>query len=357
MNVKNPFGLRNGELILIEDLPKEQNGLRCNCVCPACHEPFEARMGDVRRHHFAHSGEGCDEVNAYLAGLYMLLSEYLASGRPLRLPPVIIGFELSAHYKITANNVHEYTRLQSKSIDKDHEIEVYPSKSILFDEAVIQKNSNGKHLAILCRAKGRYLAIRVTPPETVCRTAEVSRFQNYPTIEIDLSEAADMIQRSSKGEFFQYLSDNSGIFKWIYNPVIEKKYPDIYIRSEKYYNAAQERMKKQDEERKALEEQRKREAEFLRQQAEKARLERESRKEQETPQISPAELKEIRLKEGYEEVKDKFVQQHTQIRDKYGVRWLLCECCGKIAPDGEFGSYGGMNRMNLGKCRDCYRRK
>ena len=63
---------------------------------------------------------------------------------------------------------------------------------------------------IIKKAKGRYLAIRVTPPETVCRTAEVSRFQNYPTIEIDLSEGADMIQRSSKGEFFQYLSDNSG---------------------------------------------------------------------------------------------------------------------------------------------------
>lgn len=106
-----------------------------------------------------------------------------------------------------------------------------------------------------------------------------------------------------------------------------------------------------------MEEKRKREAESLRQQAEKARLERESRKKQETTQISPAELKEIRLKEGYEEVKDKFVQQHTQIRDKYGVRWLLCECCGKIAPDGEFGSYGGTNRMNLGKCQDCYRRK
>ena len=151
MNVKNPFGLRNGELILIEDLPKEQNGLRCNCVCPACYKPFEARMGDVRRHHFAHSGEGCDEVNAYLAGLYMLLSEYLASGRSLSLPPVIIGFELSPYYKITANNVHEHTYLQSRSIDKDHEIEVYSSMPIAFDEAEIQKNANGKHAECWCR--------------------------------------------------------------------------------------------------------------------------------------------------------------------------------------------------------------
>lgn len=228
-------------------------------VCESCrsHEPFEARMGDIRRHHFAHSGEGCDEVNAYLAGLYMLLSEYLTSGKPFCLPPVIIGFELSAHYKITENNVHEHTWLQSKSIDTNHEIEVYPSMEIHFDDAVIQKNGNGTHLAILCTAKGRQLAVRVTPPETVCKSGTVSRFQNYPTIEIDLSEAAEIIQRSSKEAFFLYLMNNSSIFKWIYNPVIEKKYPIIYSRSEKYYHAAQERMKKQAEERRALEEKRK----------------------------------------------------------------------------------------------------
>lgn len=357
MGVKNPFGLRDGNLILIEDLSKAENGLRCNCVCPACHEPFEARMGDIRRHHFAHSGEGCDEVNAYLAGLYMLLADYLSSGRPLRLPPVIIGFDLSAHYKITANNVGEHTWLQSESVDKNHEIEVYPSKSILFDEAMIQKNANGKHLAILCTAKGRHLAIRVTPPETVCKIAAVSKFLNYPTIEINLSDATDIIQRSSKEEFFRYLGNNSEIFNWVYNPVIEKKYSVIYSRSEKYYNVAQERMKKQATKMKALAEKRKREVEVLRQQFEKERLERESRTEEKTLQVSPAELKKLRLSEGYEEVKDKFVQQHTQIRDKYDVRWVQCECCGKIAPDGEFGSYGGIDHMNLGKCRNCYRRK
>lgn len=69
-----------------------------------------------------------------------------------------------------------------------------------------------------------------------------------------------------------------------------------------------------------MEEKRKCEAEFLRQQTEKTSLEQESQKEQETPQIFPAELKKIILKEGYEEVKDKFIQQYMQIRDKYDVR-------------------------------------
>ena len=57
MELRNPFGLRDGQVIMIEDVPNGQNGLRCNCICPACKEPFEARMGEVRRHHFAHSGQ------------------------------------------------------------------------------------------------------------------------------------------------------------------------------------------------------------------------------------------------------------------------------------------------------------
>lgn len=62
MELRNPFGLQNGQIIMIEDIDKAHNGLHCNCVCPACKEPFVARMGNVKQHHFAHSGKGCEEV-------------------------------------------------------------------------------------------------------------------------------------------------------------------------------------------------------------------------------------------------------------------------------------------------------
>lgn len=68
--VKNPFGLRNGKHITVNDLREDERGLACNCVCPLCKDPFEARLGTVRIHHFAHSGEGCDEIASYLMGLY-----------------------------------------------------------------------------------------------------------------------------------------------------------------------------------------------------------------------------------------------------------------------------------------------
>ena len=55
----------------------------------------------------------------------------------------------------------------------------------------------------------------------------------------------------------------------------------------------------------------------------------------------------------YNEVKDKFTQQQTPIRDSLGRRWVQCELCGEIKLESEFGSYGGTNHVNLGKCREC----
>ena len=60
---------------------------------------------------------------------------------------------------------------------------------------------------------------------------------------------------------------------------------------------------------------------------------------------------------GYQDVKEAFTQQADIIRDRYGTRWVKCEKCGTIKQDVEFVSYGGRNHINLGLCRDCYRKK
>lgn len=57
----------------------------------------------------------------------------------------------------------------------------------------------------------------------------------------------------------------------------------------------------------------------------------------------------------YNEVKGKFVQQETPIRDSSGRRWVQCEICHEIKEESEFSYYGGMNHFNLGKCSKCSR--
>ena len=365
MELRNPFGLQNGQIIMIDDIDKAHNGSKCNCVCPACKEPFIARMGDKNQHHFAHSGKGCDEINAYMTGLYMLLSEYLTSNK-LYLPPVIVGFELSAYAFWTQENVAEHSWLLPKS--RDHNIEelAYKEKRIYFDKAEIVRNNDGVPQAILAQKNDSQLAIRITPPDTVCKVGEAKKYKDVTTLEIDLSNAEDIISGGKKDEIFDYINNNDSIFCWVYNPKIIKAFPQIIKRSKAYYDKAQQRIKQQEEERKkrALEEKRKiKEAEeyrkkWLIEHADEIRKAEEKRIQQEAEDKIRIETQMKRMEEqkfydGFEEVKNSFNQQEKIIRDKYGIRWIQCERCGKIGQEGEFVSYGGKNHVNLGVCKKC----
>ena len=94
-NLRNPFALRGGEIVTIEDLTDHDRGLNCNCLCPSCKAPFEARLGKQRAHHFAHSGIGCSDEIAYVSGLYLLLKEYIETGHPICLPELKVYFKAS----------------------------------------------------------------------------------------------------------------------------------------------------------------------------------------------------------------------------------------------------------------------
>lgn len=67
--------------------------------------------------------------------------------------------------------------------------------------------------------------------------------------------------------------------------------------------------------------------------------------------------KEELLKRYYNEIKDQFIQQEEWIVDSSGQRWIKCEECDSIKWVDYFNSYGGMNRVNLGVCTECARKK
>jgi superfamily I DNA/RNA helicase len=88
-------------------------------------------------------------------------------------------------------------------------------------------------------------------------------------------------------------------------------------------------------------------------QIEQEQIRKEREKAREEERIHQQQNAERNYNKGYNEVKDKFTQQHTQIRDSFGTRWIKCEMCGEIKPASEFGDYSGPNRVNLGKCYKC----
>lgn len=51
--------------------------------------------------------------------------------------------------------------------------------------------------------------------------------------------------------------------------------------------------------------------------------------------------------------KSDFEQQIKHVLDLSGNRYVKCEICGEIVKTDDCVSYGGINRVNLGKCRNC----
>lgn len=52
MHLKNPFGMRNGKIVMIRDITTAERGAKCNCICPLCQAHFIAKLGDIRQPHF-----------------------------------------------------------------------------------------------------------------------------------------------------------------------------------------------------------------------------------------------------------------------------------------------------------------
>ena len=131
--LKNPFALRNEQIIMIEDVPPEERGLDCNCICPACREPFIARLGEIKVHHFAHSGKGCNELNAYMMGLYMILDEYIKKGNPVLLPAINIIYQKSEYSFITEENIYEKIQITSEDVNGSNVINCTSKKQIVLN--------------------------------------------------------------------------------------------------------------------------------------------------------------------------------------------------------------------------------
>ena len=67
------------------------SGQKCNCVCAACGQPFEARKGTIRCHHFAHvSNYEC--MYSSEVAIYKALATELEKVDCLPLPPVMLRF-------------------------------------------------------------------------------------------------------------------------------------------------------------------------------------------------------------------------------------------------------------------------
>ena len=356
--LKNPFGLRDGKIVMIEDISLDERGLKCNCVCPACKDPFEARLGDVRTHHFAHSGEGCDEEIAFLNGMYMLVQEFI-------LANAIVLPKLRVYWKYyespyTEQNFFERIRFSDTdhaygsgySIKAMNSIDITSPKEVQFSSA--ETVLNGKRpVAIILTYRSRQMALCIRPPSTVCKAFQVKPYDDMATIELDASDVT--FGEMTKEEILESLRKALQHCIWVYSPKAITVIEIINAQNAEWIRYQQEeRQRREQIEHEQLEEKERERQEQQRHIA--AAMAYAARKNEDQRQKGAAENEQkhnIELKKGLLEIRDRFSQQVEIIRDSFGQRWIQCERCGEIKPDYEFSFYGGKNSVNLGICRDC----
>ncbi len=348
--LRNPFARRNGKIILIEDLSENERGLKCKCKCPnpKCNGDFIARMGEVRVHHFAHSNNPCDETLAYLSGLYEKIQDILSSGTPFYVPAVVISYSFPLSRVLDETNIDSHIRYIPENSKTANSQVVSDGKHISFESVELCYDDKNRIQALELTYKGSKMAIKVKPPDTICKTTSVSPHQGMATLVLDFAGDEEAILKSNSQTFQEYLLSEQLDKYWIYNPKVQKVYPEIIGLSKKAYENELERQKQHEEKMKAMAQQ---------------QLEKQYHQEMLCRGKTDAERAEEEKKQkeqlalGYEQVKDKFVQQTDQIRDNFDKRWVQCELCGEIKRETEFTSYGGLNHINLGRCRLCNNKK
>ena len=329
-NLKNPFGLRDGSVIMIEDISPHERGLRCNCVCPNCKGPFKARLGEIRAHHFAHSGDSCDEEIAYLTGLYKLVQEIILED-PVLLP------ELKVYWPYSVQRFTEKSLLcqiaYAKTLDNLNETVVFESVPVKFDSAEIVYAGKQPD-ALLLSYRSRPLAIRIKPPDTACKTFLARPYESIATLFLDASSIP--YGELKKNQILKLLRGQLQSCAWIYSPRVSSALDrinqknDVWIKHKREQSVLAER-------------------DFRLQTSfhDPSNALREQRR--------PIQNRDAELERGRREVVNLFTQQHTEIYDSFGQRWVQCTQCGEIKPTDEFSDYGGRNRVNSGICRRCSR--
>ena len=242
--VKNPFAVRDGNIILIEDLSENERGLNCHCKCPVCDGEFIARMGDAKIHHFAHSKDACSDVLSYTSGLYKLIRQILNNGSPFYIPALVISYSFPYNGVLTEDNISSYINFVREDYDIANKIVISPGRYIKFDNAELCVDNKNQIQALELKYMKSKMALKVMPPDTVCKISTVSPHKNMATLAIDFTYDANIIQTSDSKQFQEYLLSVRLDKRWIYNPKIKKAYPQIISLSRAAHETYLERVKK-----------------------------------------------------------------------------------------------------------------
>lgn len=358
MDVRNPFGLRDGKFITIADISEGERGRNCRCVCPNCNVNFIARVGKKRRPHFAHDGEPCDIVKAILTAMYKALQEAVTEIQSFSFPDCWISAFIDAVHRPSMQEVCRKTKLYSYEAG-DSDCIIKRGKFGVESSTICTNTKDIPTAIILTDNRLRHqLAVVIVPPSTLCKVSEPKAYKNMPTLAIRLPDEMD-VEAIKAADLKRMLCEEIRFKEWVSSPLVAKwqvqkldslnrGYQIFLDEQEKRHKQAIELRKKQAEQ---SAQQMKKWYEAIVVQAQQTEKEQEWQrqlgKEHEAEQLRKTGQM---LSEMYTEIpEDKPVVVN-------GRRWCYCTLCGSWHPDYEMAMYGGRGKnRNTGQCSDCLR--
>lgn len=383
------------------------SGLKCNCICPLCKRPLEAKKGDIQAHHFAHQSN-YDCFYSSEVAVYKVVAEILSESKRIMLPGAVLSFPAWRG---------EVESLQKKGLFPLDDAPSYRCEEKQYPPDLIA-TVRGKHLRIILDFGGYY------DKHDISELRETERARNHACIRYSFPECGND-DFFSKEHLKSVLEHGTGA-AWVYNPLesqwrkqyrekarrlrpvdglidcplhkrkvgnrycvplstcLECKFnvsesnsclclggqgyehkrdfeADETARLEKVRRMRTENDKRIEEEMRIREEQelqrKRREAEAeKRRQQERDEADRQRRMRQEALERARREYQAERETE-YQRICASF-DEHSGVAaiDKYGRRWIKCRICGEIKQSGEMAEYGGAGRTNTGTCSLCARK-
>lgn len=272
-DAKVPWGFRDAKVVHVSELQPSERGLACGCVCPHCKDRLQARLGNVRVHHFSHNSGGSCDGNRESA-LHALAKEVLVENSRFMLPTAEVFWELESRVIVE----EQYVPYLSVEVEKSYD-DFRPD-------------------AVLLRPGGRDPLLVEVAVTHFADEYKIERLKNLglPCVEVDLSKAGLDFQEFDREELRRILIDEGDAYKfWLCIPG-----EDDYI----------EQMK--EEARRRAEE----EAEKARKRAEELDATLRSRRDKVDRLLSPEYQRKARLKR-----KETFAQhgEWRSLRRKLGI--------------------------------------
>ncbi|MGL4107026.1 hypothetical protein [Clostridium sp. LP20] len=124
------FGERDNKIIHIDEITPNENGLKCNCICPSCGEKLKAStLGTHNKKYFSHKGNS-NCINNLETAMHKFAKEVIEKEKKIKIPQIMYS-----------KNCKEFEIVKEQVIDFDKiELEKYLSDFDFKPDVIIYKN-------------------------------------------------------------------------------------------------------------------------------------------------------------------------------------------------------------------------